>query len=296
MIASSNCYCDSRTATVLVSPALQVADVDFLVPSATKSTLCGPAVVETPIFGVRPSGRPSSTTREAGSELKFSVQLPDAAEAFGASAGASFLATAAGAAFPPAPLAALPAGALSLPVSAAGSAETSTRVVGERATFVGGNQGERSACGLHIERGRALGDLQRNRIERLGFVGTDHHGGLLRRVAIATFENDRVLARREAFELLRERSDVFAVDHQLDPLLVGRGLEHRSSFFFGRRAGEGRKLVASDPTRGDERGECHSNVRTFASARFSSERSQLSFRSFAAARRRHGAGDRRRRH
>src|SRR3954453_11560235 len=105
-----------RTATVLVSPALQVAEVDFLFPSATKSTLCAPALAAMPILGVMPSGLPSSTTRDAGMELKLSVQPPEAAAVFGAgsAAGASFLAVAT--ARPPLP--GFAAGASLLPVSA----------------------------------------------------------------------------------------------------------------------------------------------------------------------------------
>src|SRR5262249_42238871 len=77
-----------RVATVLVSPDLQLALIDFLPFSLTNRTLCAPAETETPILGVVPSGLPSTTTLATGIEFRLSVQVPSAAAAAGAGAGA----------------------------------------------------------------------------------------------------------------------------------------------------------------------------------------------------------------
>ena len=42
------------------------------------TTVCEPAETLTPIFGVSPSGFPSSTTFDTGMEFMFSVPVPEA--------------------------------------------------------------------------------------------------------------------------------------------------------------------------------------------------------------------------
>src|SRR3954447_24277274 len=78
-----------RTATVFFSPPRQVMTC-FFIDSPTNKTVCVPAGVDTPTRGVSPSGRPSSTTLDAGMELRLSVQVPPlgTGSAFGAGAGA----------------------------------------------------------------------------------------------------------------------------------------------------------------------------------------------------------------